>query len=176
MTHRWRVAAAAVLAAAVTACTVAPASGGRAAAPTTAPPPPPVLSVPAWESAMLARANAERAAVGARPLALCGNLRRAAAAHTADQAANLRMSHVGSDGANLTTRAVRSGYTGWSTLGENVAYGYANGASVMDGWMSSSSHRANLLNPTFTDVGFGQAADSTGTLYWTQDFGAGGRC
>lgn len=130
----------------------------------------------AWESQMLARINSERSAVGASPLAICNTLRTAAQNHSADQAAHNTMTHTGSDGSTLTTRANRAGYTGWIALGENVAYGYGTVDAVMTGWMNSPGHRANLLDTGFTHVGLGQAAGSGGALYWTQDFGRAGRC
>ena len=125
---------------------------------------------------MLARINSERAAVGAAPLVACGTLRSAAQGHTLDQASHSTMTHTGSDGSDLRTRAERAGYRGWTSIGENVAYGYASVDAVMNGWMASSGHRANLLNPAFTHVGLGQAAGSGGTPYWTQDFGRSGSC
>jgi len=125
---------------------------------------------------MLARINSERAAVGASPLSMCNTLRTAAQNHSADQAAHNTMTHTGSDGSALNTRADRAGYTGWTALGENVAYGYATVDSVMTGWMNSSGHRANLLSTSFSHVGLGQAAGSGGSLYWTQDFGRSGHC
>ena len=130
----------------------------------------------AWEVEMLARINAERSAVGAAPLTPCGTLTWAAQGHSLDQAAHGTMTHTGSDGSTLRTRAERAGYTGWTALGENVAYGYPTVDAVMNGWMNSTGHRENLLNSSFTSVGLGQAAGSGGTPYWTQDFGRSGRC
>jgi uncharacterized protein YkwD len=125
---------------------------------------------------MLARVNAERAAVGAAPLTRCAALDRAAQAHTADQAAHNQMSHIGSDGSTLADRAARAGYRGWTALGENVAYGYPNVASVMAAWMNSPGHRANILSRNYTHFGAGYAVGSNGAAYWTQDFGRGGTC
>lgn len=125
---------------------------------------------------MLVRLNAERAAVGRGGLVACGTLRSAAAAHSADQAAHNNMTHIGSDGSTLANRATRSGYQGWTALGENVAYGYTTVESVMAGWMSSPGHRANILNENFTHVGVGLAYSTGGTPYWTQVFGRGGTC
>lgn len=125
---------------------------------------------------MLANVNGQRAAVGVAPLSWCGTLAWAAQAHSADQATRSTMSHTGGDGSDLATRANRSGYLGWSTLGENVAYGYRSVSAVMAGWMGSAGHRANLLNGSYTHVGFGLALSAGGTLYWTQDFGAAGSC
>jgi uncharacterized protein YkwD len=62
---------------------------------------------------------------------------------------------------------------GW---GENIAYGYATPAAVMQGWLSSPGHRANIENPGFRTLGVGAAASASGRLYWAQAFGttAGG--
>lgn len=125
---------------------------------------------------MLARLNAERAAVGAAPLRSCGTLDAAADAHSADQAAHNHMSHTGSDGSNPGVRIVRAGYVGFSGWGENVAAGQPSVASVMAAWMGSSGHRANILNGYYGDVGMGLAHSAGGTPYWTQVFGSGGTC
>jgi uncharacterized protein YkwD/chitodextrinase len=58
--------------------------------------------------------------------------------------------------------------SGW---GENIAYGYTTPQSVMDGWLNSQGHRANIENSTFRALGVGVARDAAGRLYWTQDFG-----
>ena len=64
-----------------------------------------------------------------------------------------------------------AGYPGgW--LGQNAAVGYGSSDSVMQGWMGSSGHRANILNGTYRDLGVGCTKDGNGTLWWTQDFGA----
>lgn len=129
-----------------------------------------------WVAAMLASVNTQRAANGAAAVSLCGTLANAAQAHSEDQAARRTMSHVGGDGSTLAQRANRAGYLGWTALGENVAAGYPDVASVMAGWMGSAGHRANLLNTKFTHAGFGYAVGSNGTPYWTQVFGRSGTC
>lgn len=55
-------------------------------------------------------------------------------------------------------------------VGENIAYGQLDAAEVMDGWMDSEGHRANILNPKFTSIGIG-CYESGGILYWVQMFG-----
>ncbi len=140
------------------------------------PPAPPAAAAPStWQTEMLASVNAQRAANGRQPLVLCGHLTAAAQAHSEDQAAHQKMTHVGSDNSTMTDRVVRAGYVGWNRLAENVAAGYPDIPSVMAGWMGSSGHRANLLEPATTHLGVGQAA-SGNTIYWTQNFGAGGAC
>jgi len=59
----------------------------------------------------------------------------------------------------------------WQTLGENVAFGQANAAKVVDSWMHSRGHRTNILNSTFTEMGAGYAVDRSGRPYYVQVFG-----
>jgi hypothetical protein len=130
-----------------------------------------------WQFAMLDSINAERAAAGRGPVALCPSLSRAAQAHTDDQAWMARMSHTGSDGSILSTRVERWGYVRWATLGENVAYWYRSVGEVQAAWMRSPGHRTNLLAPEFTHVGLGRTQRAgDGTWYWTQNFGRSGTC
>ncbi len=59
----------------------------------------------------------------------------------------------------------------WRMLGENVAFGQANAAKVLDSWMHSRGHRTNILNATFTEMGAGYAVDRSGRPYYVQVFG-----
>jgi len=59
----------------------------------------------------------------------------------------------------------------WRMLGENVAFGQANAAKVVDSWMHSPGHRTNILNATFTEMGAGYAVDRSGRPYYVQVFG-----
>jgi hypothetical protein len=81
-------------------------------------------------------------------------------------------SHASLDGRTAGDRIEDAGYT-WNTYGENIAAGQPTPEDVIDGWMSSSGHRANILDPNFCDIGVGYAyvAASTYRHYWTQDFG-----
>ena len=56
-------------------------------------------------------------------------------------------------------------------VGENVAYGYTTGAAVTAGWMGSSGHRQNILNPDYRLLGVGAAQDADGRWYAAQVFG-----
>ena len=59
-----------------------------------------------------------------------------------------------------------------NTAGENVAYGYGTGKSVVnDGWMNSEGHRANILNPSFRLMGIGARKGHDGQWYVAQVFG-----
>ncbi|MEU8330980.1 CAP domain-containing protein [Micromonospora sp. NPDC048839] len=113
--------------------------------------------------------NAERAKAGCGALSIDDKLMTAAQKHSQDQADHKNMSHTGSDGSNAGTRLDRVGYA-WRTYGENVAWNQQTPAAVMDAWMNSSGHRANILNCAFTEIGVG-IATSNGP-YWTQVFAA----
>jgi uncharacterized protein YkwD len=129
-----------------------------------------------WQSDMLALVNARRAEAGVPPLAWCATVAAAAQGHSADQAAHATMSHTGSDGSTIGVRLDRAGYTGWSRAAENVAAGQPSVASVMDAWMASSGHRANILDARLAHFGAGLVDSADGVPYWTQNFGARGSC
>jgi uncharacterized protein YkwD len=80
------------------------------------------------------------------------------------------MSHDGSNGSTPWDRSKAAGYD--NAIGENVAMGYRDAASVMDGWMNSPGHRANILNCSAKAIGVGLAKASDGSPYWTQLFGS----
>ena len=117
--------------------------------------------------------NVRRSEHGLPALGVNGLLANAAQAHSADQAAANTMSHIGTDGSNPGDRITRAGYR-FSAWGENVAAGYGDAASVMNGWMNSSGHRANILNGNFTEIGIGLAYSANGTPYWTMVLGRPG--
>ena len=58
----------------------------------------------------------------------------------------------------------------YSSAGENIAKGQKTPEAVMNGWMNSSGHKANILNSSFTEIGVGYVTDSNGTTYWVQMF------
>jgi uncharacterized protein YkwD len=118
---------------------------------------------------VLALVNEERAAEGLAPLQRNAELDAAAAGHAADMRANGFFSHTGSDGSNVGQRASQAGYD-WSRVGENIAWGYPTAAAVMDGWMNSEGHRANILNAGYTEIGL--AVDGEGSPLWVQVFAA----
>ncbi|MCZ7420415.1 CAP domain-containing protein [Verrucosispora sp. WMMA2121] len=113
--------------------------------------------------------NAERAKAGCGALSIDDKLMTAAQRHSQDQADHRNMSHTGSDGSDPGDRIDRVDYA-WRTYGENVAWNQRTPAAVMDAWMNSDGHRANILNCAFTEIGVG-VARSNGP-YWTQVFAA----
>ncbi|MBK6947735.1 MAG: CAP domain-containing protein [Haliscomenobacter sp.] len=92
-------------------------------------------------------------------------LAKAARMHAADMKARNRMSHTGSDGSTIGQRARRAGYP-WSMVGENIAWGYTDIPSVVDGWKTSDGHCRNMMTKEYVHLG----AARYGT-YWVQDFG-----
>ncbi|MEV7414484.1 sigma-70 family RNA polymerase sigma factor [Streptomyces sp. NPDC089919] len=113
--------------------------------------------------------NAERAKAGCGPLTSNSLLTKAAQGHSDDMAARNFFDHTNPDGKNPGDRITAAGYR-WSTYGENIAMGQRTAADVMDAWMNSSGHRANILNCSFKEIGIG--IHSGGGPYWTQVFGA----
>ncbi|MGW2707055.1 sigma-70 family RNA polymerase sigma factor [Streptomyces sp. NPDC001340] len=119
---------------------------------------------------VVALVNKERAAAGCGPLTENAQLEKAAQAHSDDMAARNFFDHTNPDGADPGQRITAAGYR-WSTYGENIAKGQQTPQSVMDSWMNSPGHRANILNCSFKEIGVGVHKGSGGP-WWTQDFGA----
>ena len=120
--------------------------------------------------------NVERAKAGLPPLKLNNQLLAAAQDHSNDMAQDDFFSHTGADGSSVGDRVRNSGYQ-YSTTGENIAAGQTTPAQVVEGWMNSPGHRANILNPNYTEIGVGYEylQNDTGSVnynhYWTQVFG-----
>ncbi|MFD9333306.1 sigma-70 family RNA polymerase sigma factor [Streptomyces sp. NPDC060028] len=119
---------------------------------------------------VVALVNSERAAAGCGPLKEDSQLRAAAQGHSDDMAKRSFFSHTNPDGADPGQRTTAAGYR-WSTYGENIAQGQQTPQQVMDAWMKSPGHRANILNCSFKDIGVG-IHQGAGGPWWTQNFGA----
>jgi uncharacterized protein YkwD len=104
------------------------------------------------EDAVIAQMNRERAAHGLGPLRLNAQLALAAQDRIADLFAKHYFDHVSPDGMQPFVWAERRGYD-YSTIGENLATGYRGATAVVDGWMHSPGHRANILGRDFNEVG-----------------------
>ncbi|WP_258049788.1 CAP domain-containing protein [Streptomyces finlayi] len=117
---------------------------------------------------MLALVNEERAKAGCSPLATSRGLTSLAQDLSEDMAARGFFAHTDPDGATPWDRAAKAGVLGLG--GENIARGQADAQSVMDGWMNSDGHRANILNCDYKTLGVGIHHGSGGP-WWTQDFG-----
>ncbi|GAA2849122.1 hypothetical protein GCM10010517_06420 [Streptosporangium fragile] len=113
--------------------------------------------------------NAERRKAGCGALVHDPQLRAAAQGHSADMAAKNYFSHTSQDGRTMTDRIKASGFSPMRAWAENIAMGQRTPAEVVQGWMNSSGHRANILNCTYTHIGVGVANSARG-IYWTQNF------
>ncbi|GGT01548.1 MULTISPECIES: CAP domain-containing protein [Streptomyces] len=122
----------------------------------------------AAEAEVLRLVNAERAKVGCTPLAADSALTGLAEDFSAAMAAQGFFDHTDPSGATPWDRAEAAGISGLG--GENIARGQADAAAVMDAWMNSEGHRANILNCDFKTLGVGVHFGSGGP-WWTQDFG-----
>ncbi|WP_228977019.1 sigma-70 family RNA polymerase sigma factor [Streptomyces sp. DH12] len=116
--------------------------------------------------------NAERARAGCGPVSRNGLLDTAALRHSEDMDARDYFDHSSPDGTDPGDRITAAGYR-WSTYGENIARGQQSPEAVMESWMNSPGHRANILNCSFKELGVGRH-DASGGPWWTQVFGAAG--
>ena len=122
--------------------------------------------VEAFPEEVLQLVNKERAKVGARPLRLNDEL--LAGAKIRAEEITRHMSHDRPDGSSCFT-VLRNRNR---TLGENIAAGNATPEAVVDQWMHSPGHRANILNKDFKELGVGYyyKENSTYKHYWIQMF------
>jgi len=123
---------------------------------------------------VLALVNEQRVAHGLQPLAYNEALGNAAQMYADTLASANHWSHTEPDGSTFEQRAASAGYTRWLFLAENLAAGYQEPREIVDGWMRSPGHRANILSAEATEAGVGHAYRG-GTRfghYWTLEFGA----
>lgn len=98
--------------------------------------------------------NQQRANNGLGNLRLNTQLSQAAQAKAANMVAENYWAHTSPSGKTPWTFITAAGYS-YETAGENLAYGFSTSDETITGWMNSAGHRANILNTTYSDVGFG---------------------
>jgi uncharacterized protein YkwD len=145
-----------------------------------------VTAPPSFGQQVVDLINQHRISRGCQPFNLSPQISAAAQAHSQDMALNDFVGHTGSDGSSVGQRLTRAGYD-WRMVAENIAAGQSTPEAVVDSWMGSSSHRANILNCALRDIGVGyyyQPDDQANVRlsngqtsgpfrhYWTQDFGS----
>lgn len=113
--------------------------------------------------------NQERERAGVPPLIVNFSLQEAAWRHTEHMADRKVMCHEGCGDGTPWQRISATGYQ-FATAGENVASGQRSSTAVMRAWMNSSRHRANILNPAYTDIGVAFAPAGLYGTSWTQVF------
>jgi uncharacterized protein YkwD len=120
--------------------------------------------------------NEERTQANLDPLQMDRQLSEAAQLHSESMAGDNFFSHYGVDGSSPFDRIEDAGYQ-YARAAENLAAGYQTPEAVVQGWMNSSGHRANILNSDLTEIGVGYEylANDTGSVnynsYWTTTFG-----
>ncbi|TXS53794.1 CAP domain-containing protein [Streptomyces sp. uw30] len=131
--------------------------------------PPVTVSAQAAAAAEVLRlVNDERAQVGCSPVAANSSLADLAQDFSEDMAQRGFFDHTDPNGASPWDRAAKAGIADLG--GENIARGQADAAAVMEAWMNSPGHKANILNCDFKTLGVGVHIGAGGP-WWTQDFG-----
>lgn len=108
--------------------------------------------------------NAHRVSLGLTPLAWRSDVAAVATAHSQDMTDRDFFSHTNPDGEDPGDRLTEAGIT-YSWWGENIAWGYATGTSVLSAWLASPGHKANIENSNFTQHGVGKVGN-----IWTHVF------
>lgn len=113
--------------------------------------------------------NKERKSNGLKPLTLNKELSSVATIKSQDMIDKGYFDHT-SPTYGSPFDMMKSFGISYKAAGENIAKGQKTPSEVMNSWMNSSGHRANILSSNFTELGVGIAKDSKGTIYWTQMF------
>ena len=119
-----------------------------------------------YENEVIRLVNEIRRSNGLKPLTANWELSRIARYKSEDMSNNRYFSHT-SPTYGTPFQMIKAFGLSYRSAGENIAYGYRTPAAVVDGWMNSSGHRANILNASYTQIGVGYCANGN---YWTQMF------
>lgn len=120
---------------------------------------------------VLEAVNLERRERQLDPLILDPTLMRIADFYACRMAESDFLSHVDPhDGSSVDSRARDFGYA-FLKIGENLALGQRSAGQVVADWMASAGHRANILDPSFTQIGVAVKTGTWGGPYWVQEFG-----
>lgn len=123
-------------------------------------------SVTAFEQEVIRLVNEIRVQNGLKALTYDWELARVARIKSQDMKDNRYFAH-NSPVYGTPFQMMKNFGISYRSAGENIAKGYATPQAVVNGWMNSSGHRANILNANFTHIGVGYVA---GGNYWTQMF------
>lgn len=123
-----------------------------------------------FEQRLLTLTNQRRVNIGCPPLRRILALVAAARHHSAGMARRKLLSHRLPGEWTLGTRITRAGYRGWIALAENIAVSRPDPAATFRLWIGSPTHRRNIDNCRYRDIGIGVAYGG-GRAWSTQDFG-----
>jgi len=125
----------------------------------------------AWQDEVLRLVNQQRAQAGLAPLAFNAVLAQQAADYACELIDYDYFDHVNPvTGSTLVDRAQAAGYD-YLVIGENLAAGQRSPQEVVDAWMNSEGHRANILDPRYTEIGIAVRTGGSYGIYWVQEFG-----
>ena len=124
--------------------------------------------IEAFEKQVIDLVNAERTGHGLQPLTYNWQVARVAGYKSCDMRDNHYFSHT-SPTYGSPFQMLRDFGLSFTAAGENIAMGQRSAESVMQAWMNSSGHRANILSEAYTQIGVGYCAGSYGP-YWVQMF------
>lgn len=122
-----------------------------------------------FELQVLELINEERTSRGLSELSFSEELSSVARAHSSDMASRGYFSHNTPEGITPFDRIKNAGIS-YNTAGENIAAGQQTPEAVVDAWMNSDGHRANILNASYTETGIGCVYGGSYGIYWTQVF------
>ena len=125
--------------------------------------------VAAFQNRVVALTNQQRAKYGLPPLKLNWELQRLARVKSEDMRNRNYFDHNSPTYGSPFTMMKSFGIS-YSYAGENIAAGQQTPEAVVDSWMKSPGHRANILKKEFTEIGCGVAFGGSYRLYWTQEF------
>lgn len=111
--------------------------------------------------------NAERAKAGLAPLTIDSSVQ--AAAQVRAKECEQSFSHTRPNGSSFST-ALKEQNVSYRRAGENIAWGQRTPEEVVNAWMNSEGHRANIMNGNFTKIGVGYYQNAKGVNYWSQLF------
>lgn len=127
------------------------------------------------QNLLLTSTNTARIREGVPPVRGNMLLNNVAQRHAEAMASGGYFDHIDNEGRGVGERLLAAGYN-YRWCGENISAGKADASDVIDWWLSSESHRENILKPEFTEVGFGYcfiAQDKNSFHhYWVQVFGS----
>jgi len=123
-------------------------------------------SITAYEQEVIRLVNEIRVKNGLKPLTYNWELSRVARYKSQDMKDNRYFAH-NSPVYGTPFQMIRNFGISFRSAGENIARGYATPQAVVNGWMNSSGHRANILNANYTKIGVGYVPSGN---YWTQMF------
>lgn len=120
-----------------------------------------------YAAQILRLVNEERAKAGLSALTMDTGLTAAGNVRAKEIVSSF--SHTRPDGTSFST-AIREQGVSFRGVGENIAWGQKSPEEVMNAWMNSPGHRANILNEKYTRIGVGHYQNGKGTNYWVQLF------